>query len=105
MTRHDVKNYLKKIYNVDVVEVHTRVMMGDTKAVGPSKTVIKDDDYKLAFVTLPEGSTFEYPDIYAKEKVEAQHASDTKATEQLQITKNKLGEKLKGKPGLPPWFL
>lgn len=52
MTKHDVKNYLTKIYGMNVVAVRTRIELG--KFVKNQKTtyVVKEDDMKLAYVTL-----------------------------------------------------
>ena len=52
MTKHDVKNYLKEIYNVNVVDVRTRIDMGPTKRDLVVGYVTKDEDTKIAYVTL-----------------------------------------------------
>ena len=50
MTRHDIKNYLEKIYNVPVVKVDTRIALGKTRRV--TGYIVKDDDIKMAYVHL-----------------------------------------------------
>lgn len=52
MTKYDVKNYLTKIYNVPVVEVRTRIDAGKTKQEPNFHYVVKDEDTKIAYVTL-----------------------------------------------------
>jgi len=52
MTKHDIKNYLKKIYNVDVIEVRTGIAMGRFKRDQLQRSVIKENDRKLAWVVL-----------------------------------------------------
>jgi len=52
MTKHDIKNYLEKIYNVDVIEVRTGIAMGRFKRDRLQQSVIKEDDRKLAYVVL-----------------------------------------------------
>lgn len=53
MTKHDIKNYLEKIYNVKVVHVRTRIAAGQTKKDNRQcGAVIKLDDRKIAYVTL-----------------------------------------------------
>lgn len=59
MTRLDVKNYLEKIYNVKVLDVHTKIMSGRTfispfgaQLKEPSRELLKEDDIKYAFVTF-----------------------------------------------------
>ena len=56
MTKVDVKNYLEKIYKVPVSEVRTLNKMGKTRRNGMGEYVVKDDDYKVAFVTLAPGN-------------------------------------------------
>lgn len=52
MTKYDVQNYLEKVYDVPVVEVRTRIGMGDTRRDMKVGYVTKDDDTKYAYVTL-----------------------------------------------------
>merc|ERR1719471_1810269 len=55
MTKLDVKNYLEKIYKVPVMNVNTTIVSGRTYHRQTGKKddeVLKDDDRKLAFVTL-----------------------------------------------------
>lgn len=52
MTRYDIKNYLEKIYNIPVVQVRTRIELGKTKKDQKYGYVTKEDDVKLAYVTL-----------------------------------------------------
>lgn len=55
MTRFDIKNYLEKIYQVPVANVKTFNKMGKTRQNHFGNYIVKDDDYKVAFVTLPSG--------------------------------------------------
>lgn len=52
MTRFDVKNYLEKIYNIHPVHVRTRIALGRTYLPRGIKYVVKEDDVKIAYVTL-----------------------------------------------------
>ena len=52
MSKYDIKNYLEKIYNVNVIEVRTRIAMGRFKRDRLQRSVIKEDDKKLAYVVL-----------------------------------------------------
>lgn len=52
MTKHDIKNYLEKIYNVPTVDVRTRITLGKFRKDAGKGYVVKDDDIKYAFVTL-----------------------------------------------------
>jgi large subunit ribosomal protein L23 len=52
MTKYDVKQYLEKIYKLPVVEVRTRIDMGKTKRDAGVGYVVKEEDAKIAYVTL-----------------------------------------------------
>lgn len=52
MTRHDIRNYLEKIYKLDVVHINTRIALRKTKQDPGKGYVVKDDDIKYAYVTL-----------------------------------------------------
>lgn len=52
MTKHDIKNYLDKIYDVRSVDVRTRIALGKTRRDNGKGYVVKDDDIKYAYVVL-----------------------------------------------------
>lgn len=52
MTKHDIKNYLEKIYNVRILHVRTRIALGKTRKDNQCGAIIKEEDRKLAYVTL-----------------------------------------------------
>ncbi|XP_068218503.1 large ribosomal subunit protein uL23m [Palaemon carinicauda] len=103
MSKFDVKNYLEKIYKVPVDSVTTYNKMGKTKRATVGGYIIKDDDYKLAYVTLPKGEVFEFPDLFPEEKdVEFEKQKehlDTLKTEWNQVTKKNQNRK-----GVPTWL-
>ena len=55
MTKYDIKNYLEKIYNVPVANVRTVNKLGKTRRNDFADYLVKDDDQKIAFITLPPG--------------------------------------------------
>ena len=57
MTKYDIKNYLEKIYKVPVAGVKTVNKMGKTYNNAYKGYLVKDEDYKIAFVTLPPGKS------------------------------------------------
>eukprot|EP00794_Sanderia_malayensis_P001299 gene1299-1436_t len=66
MNRIDIKNYLENIYNIKVNRVNTRIQLGKKEMVMKLDGSIakkKYPDYKIAYVTLAEG-TFEYPELF-----------------------------------------
>lgn len=52
MTTKDIKNYLEKIYAIDVVQVRMYITMGRFKKDRLQGAVIKEEDRKIAYVTL-----------------------------------------------------
>ncbi|GLH08761.1 Probable 39S ribosomal protein L23, mitochondrial [Gryllus bimaculatus] len=100
MTKHDVKNYLEKIYNVPVVQVFTRIVSGETRQDPGKGYVVKDDDYKLAYVTLPQGKTFEFPELYPKEE----ESEQDKTQKELKKHFKNFVDRNKDRPGAPGWF-
>ncbi|XP_072938311.1 large ribosomal subunit protein uL23m [Epargyreus clarus] len=66
MTKFDIKNYLEKIYNVPVADVRTRILLGKFRKEIGKGYVMKDDDIKIAYVTLPKTTKFEFPDLFKK---------------------------------------
>jgi ribosomal protein L23 len=52
MTKYDVRNYLEKIYKIEVKSVHTIVKCGTIKRAPGKLYLIKENDYKRAIVTL-----------------------------------------------------
>ncbi|XP_071871524.1 mitochondrial ribosomal protein L23 [Bombus fervidus] len=100
MTRLDVKNYLEKIYNIHPVHVRTRIALGKTYIPTGYKFVAKEDDMKIAYVTLPKTETFTFPDIVPKE------AEDKNEKAMEEIEQNFKNFTVKNKiPGFPSWFV
>ncbi|XP_014474456.1 PREDICTED: 39S ribosomal protein L23, mitochondrial isoform X2 [Dinoponera quadriceps] len=100
MTKHDVKNYLEKIYNVKVMFVRTRIAAGKTKKHEfQSGAIIKEDDRKLAYVGLPKDQSFVFPQLFkeAQKEVDEDNVDKSKADLKNFIDSSKA-------PGLPPWF-
>nr|XP_033784812.1 39S ribosomal protein L23, mitochondrial [Geotrypetes seraphini] len=64
MTKFDVQNYLQKIYNVPVAAVRTRIQYGKNNKRDYKNQRIKVPDYKVAYVQLAHGQTFQFPDLF-----------------------------------------
>lgn len=102
MTKFDIKNYLEKIYSVPVKEVRTYIKMGKFRRSEDQRHyIVKDDDYKVAHVLLPENYTFQFPNLFpeTKEDENAKEITD-QALDQYKIRKEKNWQK----PGIPLWF-
>uniref|UniRef100_A0AC35UCE5 L51_S25_CI-B8 domain-containing protein n=1 Tax=Rhabditophanes sp. KR3021 TaxID=114890 RepID=A0AC35UCE5_9BILA len=75
MSRHDVRQYLEKIYKIPVADVRIQNKMGDITWNAPldkqfRKAVWKDEDKKYAFIFMPKGNSFEYPDMFDENKLD-----------------------------------
>lgn len=98
MTKYDIKNYLEKIYNVHPILVKTRIVLGKTYM--PEKFVVKDDDVKMAYVTLAKTEQFTFPDVVPAE--EKEEKSEDKMEEIKENFKKFTGNNKM--PGFPSWF-
>ncbi|XP_053986326.1 39S ribosomal protein L23, mitochondrial [Hylaeus volcanicus] len=98
MTKYDIRNYLEKIYNVHPVSVKTRIALGETRKCPRHRCVLKDDDIKIAYVHLPKGETFVYPDLFATVEKSAEDRLEETTKEFKQFVKPNT------MPGLPTWF-
>ncbi|GJQ77511.1 hypothetical protein Trydic_g20901 [Trypoxylus dichotomus] len=103
MTRHDVKNYLEQIYDVKVAHVRTRIMLGKTKRNPYKGFVVKDDDVKLAYVTLPNGESFVFPDCAPDQSKKAKDENEKILSEAKKGYRSFL-DRNKHRPNMPGWF-
>ncbi|KAG9510454.1 PRKCA-binding protein, partial [Fragariocoptes setiger] len=87
MTDWDVKNYLTKIYKINVADIKSKIYAGDISRAPDKQYIIKADDYKIVQVTLPEGKSFKWPDLFPterfKEELEDYKLSRTFATDTI----------------------
>lgn len=102
MTKHDIKNYLEKIYNIPIMNVRTVIKMGNTKQDQAKGYVTKEDDIKVAYVTMPKGQEFQFPDLFKKEEEKLE--DDNKSLEETKKTYKKFLEKSNERPGVPGWY-
>jgi len=105
MTRLDVKNYLEKIYKVPVMNVNTTMVSGRTHHRMVDNELYKDDDKKLAFVTLRSGETFEFPDVVKFDELEKdrEKGEDDIDRAQQEFEKSTRVNQV-GRKGLPTFF-
>ncbi|CAG0918878.1 unnamed protein product [Notodromas monacha] len=102
MTRFDVKNYLTKIYKVPVANVALHNHIGKTRLIEKG-FVVKDDDYKVAYVTLPKNEWFEFPDLFPEDvdKEEMKPLEDMKQHQKEMTDKR---NKRWDRKTIPDWF-
>lgn len=99
MTDWDIKNYLEKIYKIRVAAVNSVIECGEIK--NTSKGITKEDDYRIAHVTLPLGEKFEWPDLFPTTKFK-------EALSDYDLTLKELNKQRKSDPNVkdvPTWFL
>uniref|UniRef100_A0A023FUJ8 Large ribosomal subunit protein uL23m n=1 Tax=Amblyomma parvum TaxID=251391 RepID=A0A023FUJ8_AMBPA len=104
MTKYDVKNYLEKIYKVPVADVTTKIVQGKIRKAEGKTYLVKEDDYRVAFVTLPKGEQFTFPDLFSKTAtMEKQESMQKQMEESNQLQKACIRED-PHRHGLPSWF-
>lgn len=104
-TEYDIKNYLEKIYKLPVISIRTRIAMGATERDRNEGYVIKKDDKKLAYVTLPKEVKFTFPDLYPSDaEAKKQRREDEKSLDASKDNFKRYLDRSKSRRGLPGWF-
>lgn len=102
MTKFDIQNYLEKIYNVRVENIVTHVKMGKFERCHKGY-IVKKDDYKVAYVTLPKTEKFVFPELFPESKQEEQD-KEMKQLDVLTEEWEKNTQRHKHRKGVPTWF-
>ncbi|MEN2500299.1 MAG: 54S ribosomal protein L23, mitochondrial [Marteilia pararefringens] len=65
MTKYDIKEYLEKLYRIPVMGMRTQIFQGKLRKnyVDSQKPDQEEPDYKYAWVELPHGYEFRFPEI------------------------------------------
>ncbi|XP_055902863.1 39S ribosomal protein L23, mitochondrial [Eupeodes corollae] len=103
MTRYDIANYLEKIYQVPVKHVRTRIALGSTKRDQVYGYVTKDEDAKIAYVTLPKETKFTFPEVTVGKDGD-QSEKDEKAMDESKKGFKSFLDRNKKRPGTPGWY-
>lgn len=83
----------------------TKIEMGRTKRDRIVGYIKKEDDRKLAFVTLPKEVNFEFPNIFPTEaEAKKQLRDDEKSLEVSKDQFKKFLDRSKKRRGLPGWY-
>lgn len=104
MTNYDIRNYLEKIYNVRVIHVQSDLEDGKIRPAFKNGYLVKEDDFRRAYVTLPRGEKFEFPSLVSETikadevKERENHVKEMKKVNQMFVKARK------GRFGIPPWF-
>lgn len=102
MSVNDVREYLYKLYGIDVLDVRVEIKKGEypTNPRGQSGLAPPLDDRKFVYVQLKEG-TFEFPTAIAEQSVEEKIQEQQKAMNSM---RNKERNKNIQRLDLGGWF-
>ena len=104
MTDRDIKNYLEKIYKVPVVDVRTVPRDAPIVKGHKGELIKKEDDYRSAYVQLPVGVNFEFPNLFPEPKMEEEreeHNKVLKLQDKKELETIQKNERMKN---VPTWF-
>lgn len=110
MNAYDVRNYLEKIYKLPVVEVNTVIHTGKITPDAQGKDMVKEADFRICHVTLPEGMTFKHPqeDLFRGLRKEEDVSKFKQMDRVVKEMKNKKEQIQKASwrrgSNLPTWF-
>jgi len=104
MTNYDIKNYLEKIYNIPVMHVSSEMKDAPTTMNEKKYVVKREDDYRLAIITLPRDMKFEFPSLDADTVKTEDEKKQEEAMQTFQKSYNANVKIKKGRYGLPIWF-
>uniref|UniRef100_A0A0M3I4W4 Large ribosomal subunit protein uL23m n=2 Tax=Ascaris TaxID=6251 RepID=A0A0M3I4W4_ASCLU len=97
MSRHDVREYLEKIYGLPVRDVRIQVVQGEITWQAPidiknRKALWKEEDKKLAYVFLKKGVEFEFPNIFGVDE-EMKELEKVKTEQQKDLTNSRFANR------------
>uniref|UniRef100_A0A2H8TPH9 Large ribosomal subunit protein uL23m n=1 Tax=Melanaphis sacchari TaxID=742174 RepID=A0A2H8TPH9_9HEMI len=106
MTNYDIENYLTKIYKIKVIKVESNIENGKLKRPIYNKygPIVKEDDFRRAFVTMPKDQEFEFPNVCHTEEFKKRTSEDEKSSKISQDMYKDYLKKQGNRPGLPGWF-
>lgn len=100
MTEWDIRNYLEKIYKVQVAGIRSEIRSGELFRASDGSAG-KREDFRLANVFLPIGQTFRWPDLFPADKLK-------EADDELDRTMKQLSKGRTKDPhvqDVPSWFM
>ncbi|XP_053210699.1 39S ribosomal protein L23, mitochondrial-like [Panonychus citri] len=104
MNDFDVRNYLEKIYKLPVVSVQSTVRWGDRKRAIGKNYLVKEDDYRIAYVSLPKDKEFNWPNLFPEKKIVEEDAEFVNYKKQMEKEANKIRRKNWDRHQAPTWF-
>lgn len=104
MTDYDIRNYLEKIYQVKVMHVKSEMEDGKTRPAFKNGYIVKDEDFRRVYVTLPRDETFNFPELYPEEVKTKDELERTNYQKSMKESYRVNAKQRKGRFGLPTWF-
>ncbi|XP_077177625.1 large ribosomal subunit protein uL23m [Paroedura picta] len=104
MTRVELKDYLETIYKVPVAAIRIRIQFGSQKQRDYKNTRIKKPDYKVAYVQLGAGQTFQFPDLFPKKPQTTEPSSLEDMQKKLMEDQAQRQKDDPKRSGVPRWF-
>lgn len=104
MTNYDIRNYLEKIYHVKVAHVQSELEDGKIRPAFKHGYLVKEDDFRRVYVTLPRGEKFEFPALESEKKKSEDMLDREQTFKQMKESNQRFVRKAKGRFGMPPWF-
>lgn len=87
------------------MDVRTRLALGKTQRDKVQGYVTKNEDFKIAYLTLPKDVKFTYPDLYPSEaEAKKQKREDEKSLDQSKDAFKSFLDRNKKRPDLPGWY-
>ncbi|XP_063800781.1 large ribosomal subunit protein uL23m isoform X2 [Pseudophryne corroboree] len=104
MTKFDIQNYLQSIYSVPVAAVRTRIQYGSNRKRNHLRQKVKRPDYKVAYVQLGQGQTFQFPDLFPEKETSVESGSFEELQEKYLETEKQRLHSDPRRGGLNDWF-
>lgn len=105
MTDYDIKNYLEKIYKVKVVRVVSDMEDGKIKEAYKGGYLVKEEDFRRAYVYLPRDQKFEFP-IFETDEIKSEKKKEREDLRKRVKDNNRkyATATAEGRYGVPNWF-
>lgn len=107
MTENDVRNYLSKIYKLEVADIKSMLRPGEMPQARGRIYMTKKYDYRLVHVQLPVGTTFKHPneDLFS---IDGKMSGEEEFQESIKKLDEKFdkykAESITTGPNLPTWW-
>ncbi|XP_035662896.1 39S ribosomal protein L23, mitochondrial-like [Branchiostoma floridae] len=102
MGRQELKIYLEELYNIPVADIRVRIQMGKRARNWQNRMYWKTEDYKVAYVVMRDGQTFNFPDLLTKKEEDKTEVE--KMEEQMYEKEVDKQREVTRRGGINTWF-